>query len=123
MENRTLDTIAKMRLEGNLLFLYRPRIEGVPSIFHILNLPGLFNNVSNQKCIIIADAYFGKNKLFIYKVKENRILERWLITPDGHQINSTIVAETKYVCFSLFTLIIVMLSQSKMFVPMQDKLK
>ena len=93
------------------------------NMFHILNLPTLFNDVTDKKCISVVDTYFGNNNIFIYTVNGDKILERWLITPDGQQTNRTFVTETKYVCSSLVTIIIAMFSQFNRLMLKQKKLR
>ena len=79
--------------------MHMRRLQETWNTFQILNLEDIINNNSEQICIPVVATYFGKHKTFIYTVREDRILERWLITPDGEKTNSTVVAETKYVCF------------------------
>ncbi|KAE9546712.1 hypothetical protein FO519_010076 [Halicephalobus sp. NKZ332] len=61
-----------------------------------VNLTALSNNISNGNCISIADSYFGKHKIYIYRVEEEQILKRWLVTPDGEIANPVVVKKTKF---------------------------
>ena len=99
VETGSSRTIPRAQLQRNLFFFYNRQSEGISNMLQILNLLALSNNIANQTCIPVAGAHFGKSKTFIYTVKEDKILERWLITPDGKKSDLTIVTETKYVCF------------------------
>ncbi|KAE9547356.1 hypothetical protein FO519_009431, partial [Halicephalobus sp. NKZ332] len=84
----------RIRIQKNILLLDLMTTER--HVLEIVNLPALFNDVDNETCVPIADSYFGESKIYIYKVKNKNILERWLITLDGEQVYDTMVAVTKY---------------------------
>ena len=108
----------------NILFLHS-RPDDAPPTLQILDLTAIYNYKYEGVCIPVpvVDTHIGKYKAFIYTIKEDNILERRLITPDGKTTDPTIVAKTKYVCLSLFTLIIVMFSQLNQFVSMEKTLQ
>ncbi|KAE9552291.1 hypothetical protein FO519_004508 [Halicephalobus sp. NKZ332] len=61
----------------------------------IVDLTALSNNISNGKCIPIADSYFGKYKIYIYRVENSTILKRWLVA-DGELTKPIKVVETEF---------------------------
>ena len=74
----------KMQVWKKAIFLHS-RSDGAPYILQILNLTAISNYKYKDVCIPIVDAYIEGYKTFIYTVKEDNILERWLITPDGEK--------------------------------------
>ncbi|KAE9546156.1 hypothetical protein FO519_010632, partial [Halicephalobus sp. NKZ332] len=49
----------------------------------------------NGYCIPINEIYFGKYKIYIYKVEDSNILKRWLVTPEGEEISPVVIAKTE----------------------------
>ncbi|KAE9546686.1 hypothetical protein FO519_010102 [Halicephalobus sp. NKZ332] len=52
--------------------------------------------MSNGNYTSIADSYFGKHKVYIYKVENSTILKRWLVAPDGELTKPIKVLETEF---------------------------
>ncbi|KAE9546921.1 hypothetical protein FO519_009867, partial [Halicephalobus sp. NKZ332] len=61
----------------------------------VVNLTTLSNNISNGKCIFIKKAYFGKHKIYTYKIENNNILKRWLVNPEGKEVNPVVITKTE----------------------------
>lgn len=82
------------------IFLDRQDSNTNEKLLQIVNLSDLFYNVSSNSCTPVADVYFGKYKTYVYKIEKDNILKRWLLTPEGYEINPQVVVKTKSVCFS-----------------------
>lgn len=105
-DNKKLELIdVAIGCQKNLLFLRRWDIMSKEKFLQIVNLSDVLNNNNSGICVSIANAYFGENKMFIYRIEDGNILKRWLVTPDGNLTNPRVVVKTKDVCFSSLTLI------------------
>ncbi|KAE9556787.1 hypothetical protein FO519_000193 [Halicephalobus sp. NKZ332] len=89
-------TIQKHTLnsQGSRLFLYLWNSHKGKSLV-IVNLMTLSNDIDNGNCTFINEIYFGKHKIYIYRVENSTILKRWLVTSDGELTNPVVVTETK----------------------------
>ncbi|KAE9546581.1 hypothetical protein FO519_010207, partial [Halicephalobus sp. NKZ332] len=56
----------------------------------------LSNDIDNGNCTFINEIYFGKHKIYIYRVENSTILKRWLVTSDGELTNSSVIKRTKF---------------------------
>jgi len=94
-----LDTVyafyGNVVLRGDVLFLQRWRLEKNDILFHIINLPLLFDNGTDGTCLAIAGSYFAEDKVYIYQVEEGNTLVRSSITPDGELADSQTIATTQ----------------------------
>ncbi|KAE9547082.1 hypothetical protein FO519_009706 [Halicephalobus sp. NKZ332] len=81
--------------QGSHLYIH---IESTKNGYSLLSvdLMAISNNISNGNCISIADSYFGKHKIYIYRVEKNKILKRWLVAPDGELTKPIEVLETEF---------------------------
>ena len=97
-----LDTVyafyGNVVLRGDVLFLQRWRLEKNDILFHIINLPLLFDNGTDGTCLAIAGSYFAEDRVYIYQVEEGNTLVRSSITPDGELADSQTIATTQTVC-------------------------
>ena len=59
----------------------------------------LSNDTINGHCTSFDAIYFGKHKIYIYKVENENTLKRWLVTPEGESINPVVVAKTEEVYY------------------------
>ncbi|KAE9546371.1 hypothetical protein FO519_010417, partial [Halicephalobus sp. NKZ332] len=80
--------------QGSHLYIHIWGTENTDSLISV-DLTALSNNISNGTCVSIADSYFWEHKIYIYRVENNNILKRWLVTSDGELTNSVVVAQTK----------------------------
>ncbi|KAE9551272.1 hypothetical protein FO519_005529 [Halicephalobus sp. NKZ332] len=81
--------------QGTHLFVHLMG-EGDSNFLLIVDLVTLSDSINNGDCIPVDGIYFGEHKIYVYRVKENNILRRWVLTPDGELTNPVVVARTKY---------------------------
>ncbi|KAE9547089.1 hypothetical protein FO519_009699 [Halicephalobus sp. NKZ332] len=74
-----------VKIQENSVYIHVLTDEG--EFLKVVNLTALSNDITNGNCILISDAYFGKYKVYVYKIEEKNILKRWLVTPDGKLTN------------------------------------
>ncbi|KAE9548712.1 hypothetical protein FO519_008073, partial [Halicephalobus sp. NKZ332] len=88
IENYTINS-----RETHLFFQLRNPLDN--KFLVIVSLAALSNDISDGNCMPIADSYFGKYKIYIYRVEDSNILKRWLLTPEGEEMNPVVVTKTK----------------------------
>ncbi|KAE9547445.1 hypothetical protein FO519_009342 [Halicephalobus sp. NKZ332] len=79
--------------QGSHLYIHIWDTENDNSLV-IVNLTALSNNILNGNCTSIKAAYFGKHKIYVYRVEEDYTLKRWLVTPEGELTNPIVVAKS-----------------------------
>lgn len=89
----------RMKIRGSLLFVHIRDLQSGENFLQIIDLPALSNNITHEACIPVIETYFGRHKIYIYRVEEDHILKRWLITEDGEETNPAVVAKTEFVGF------------------------
>ncbi|KAE9548206.1 hypothetical protein FO519_008582 [Halicephalobus sp. NKZ332] len=60
-----------------------------------VDLTALSDNILNGNCMSIKGAYFGKHKIYVYRVEDSNTLKRWLVTPEGELTNPVVVVQTE----------------------------
>ncbi|KAE9551271.1 hypothetical protein FO519_005528 [Halicephalobus sp. NKZ332] len=86
-------TYRAVKIQENTIYMHI--LGGEHEFLQVVDLAALSDHVTKSNCIPIAETYFGKHKVYIYKIEGKNILKRWLVTPDGREINPVKVAETK----------------------------
>ena len=88
-----------IRLQDNRVFVLGKDLNSQEKVFQIVDVPDLFSDNTSEICIPVADAYFGKQNTYVYRVENETVLERWLVTPDGNLTDSEEIAITQLVSF------------------------
>ena len=87
----------RVQLRNDLLFIHIEDPQDEENFLQIVDLPALSNDVINETCIPVTETYFGGKKIYIYRIEEEVVLKRWLITEDGEEINPAVVLEMEFV--------------------------
>ncbi|KAE9549265.1 hypothetical protein FO519_007530 [Halicephalobus sp. NKZ332] len=80
--------------QGTHLFIYALGMSDNKYLITV-DLTALSNNTLNGECKSVKGAYFGKHKIYVYRVENSKILKRWLMSPEGKEINPVVVARTE----------------------------